>query len=117
FTFLQVNISSTKRSYTIAFKLDVIKYAEETSNRGASLYFKVDRRRIQEWRKQKEEFETIRNKNDLSSDRMRALEGHVEEDAHSENESIYDNDGVWDYDDSNNTEPDYDCESSIEMEE
>src|SRR5271155_3834512 len=65
----------TKRSYTIIFKLDVISYTEKTSNRRASIYYKVDRKRVQEWRKQKESFETIKNDKDLITNQIRVLNG------------------------------------------
>ncbi|CAG8773192.1 9122_t:CDS:2, partial [Acaulospora morrowiae] len=55
-------IRRKNRSYTIAFKLEVIGYAENTSNRHASRFYNVDRKRVQEWRKKKTEFEIIKNK-------------------------------------------------------
>ncbi|CAG8583210.1 4165_t:CDS:2 [Gigaspora rosea] len=58
------------RSYTVAFKLEVIAYAEDTSNRRASRFYNVDRKRVQEWRKQKTELETVKNKG-----QARVLEG------------------------------------------
>ena len=63
----------TKRSYTIIFKLDVISYVEKTSNCRASIYYKVDRKRVQEWRKQKESFETIKNDKDLIANQIQIL--------------------------------------------
>ena len=42
-----------RKSYTINFKLKVVYYAEENSNLKASRNFGVHRRRIQEWRCQK----------------------------------------------------------------
>ncbi|CAG8499227.1 16495_t:CDS:2 [Gigaspora rosea] len=68
-------MSPTKRSYTIAFKLEVIKYAEDTSNHRASSYFKIDRRHVQEWQKQKKDFEAIRNNKELNISQVRTLEG------------------------------------------
>ena len=64
-----------KRSYTISFKLDVISYAEKTSNRKASLFYQVDRKRVQEWRKQKKELEVVKNDHNSSIDKVRALPG------------------------------------------
>jgi hypothetical protein len=58
------------RSYTIAFKLEVVAYAEDTSNRHAATFYKIDRKRVQEWKKQKTKLQTIINKNEA-----RVLEG------------------------------------------
>lgn len=44
-------------SYTAAFKLKVVKFAEDTSKIQASKHFHVDRRRVQEWCKQKEQLQ------------------------------------------------------------
>ena len=44
-----------KRSYTVAFKLGVAEYAEKHSKRETSQVFCVDRKRVQEWCKQKED--------------------------------------------------------------
>ncbi|CAG8456259.1 23334_t:CDS:2, partial [Gigaspora rosea] len=59
-----------KRSYTIAFKLEVIAYAEGTSNRHAAVFYNIDRKRVQEWRKKKTKLENKTNK-----DQARVLEG------------------------------------------
>lgn len=48
-----------KRSYTISFKLKVIEYAEKQSNHAAARNFDVDRRRVIEWRQQKDELVTM----------------------------------------------------------
>lgn len=66
---------STKRSFTVAFKLEVISYAEGTSNRKASLYYNIHRRRVQEWRKQKKELKNIRDNRDLNIEKVRVLAG------------------------------------------
>ena len=65
-----MDLECKNRSYTIAFKLEVIKYAEDTSNRRAAIFYNIDRKRVQEWRKQKEKLEPIKNK-----DQVRALKG------------------------------------------
>ena len=44
---------ANKRSYDLGFKLKVIEKAEHIGNRPASRHFKVDERRIREWRKKK----------------------------------------------------------------
>ena len=64
-----------KRGYTISFKLEVISYAEQTSNRKASLFHKVDRKRVQEWRKQKKELEAVKNDQNLNINKVRVLAG------------------------------------------
>ena len=43
------------RAYTVAFKLEVVAHAECSSIGAASIKFNVDRKRIREWRKKKEE--------------------------------------------------------------
>jgi len=67
--------TTSKRSYTVAFKLDAISYAEATSNRKAALFYKVDRKRVQEWRKDKEKFEAVRNDKDSNINQVRVLAG------------------------------------------
>ena len=61
---------ASKRSYDLSFKLKVIEKAERIGNRPASRHFKVDERRIREWRKKKDaltsESEGKRNKRRLS---------------------------------------------------
>ncbi|CAG8819874.1 16875_t:CDS:1, partial [Dentiscutata erythropus] len=63
------------RSYTIAFKLDVIAYVEETSNRRVSIFYKVDRRRVQEWRQQKSKLEALKKNKDINIDQTCVLSG------------------------------------------
>ncbi|CAG8465715.1 24355_t:CDS:1, partial [Gigaspora rosea] len=65
-----MDLERKNRSYTIAFKLETIKYAEDTSNRAAAKFYNVDRKRVQEWRKKKEKFENTKNK-----EQVRALKG------------------------------------------
>lgn len=43
------------RAYTVAFKLEAVTHAENSTNGAASVKFNVDRKRIREWRKKKEE--------------------------------------------------------------
>ena len=45
--------SGKKRSFDAAFKLSVIEDVESTTNRAAARKFKVDERRIREWRQKK----------------------------------------------------------------
>ena len=47
-----------KRSYTAAFKLKVVEHAEKKSKNDASKVFSVDRKRVQDWCKQKEDLMT-----------------------------------------------------------
>ena len=42
------------KTYSMEFKLNAIKKAEDTSNRHAAEIFKVDPKRIREWRQKKE---------------------------------------------------------------
>ena len=42
------------RRYTMAFKSEAIEYAEEVSNRAAAAKYKIDVKRIREWRKVKD---------------------------------------------------------------
>ena len=46
-------MSGRKRSFEIPFKLRVVEYAENESNRAASRKVQVDERRVREWRSQK----------------------------------------------------------------
>lgn len=48
------------RAYDIKFKLKVIDYSKEHGNHQAQKYFKIDRKRIREWRK-KDEFRKVAN--------------------------------------------------------
>ena len=48
-----------KRSYTVAFKLKVVDYAEKHSKRETSQVFCIDRKRVQEWCKQKEDLAIV----------------------------------------------------------
>ncbi|CAG8790819.1 3852_t:CDS:1, partial [Gigaspora rosea] len=67
---INMDLERKNRSYTIAFKLEVIKYAEDSSNHRAAKFYNVDRKRVQEWRKQKEKLEPVKNKV-----QVRALKG------------------------------------------
>ncbi|CAG8801199.1 982_t:CDS:1 [Dentiscutata erythropus] len=67
--------TNKSRSYTIAFKLNVIAYAEETSNRRAAIFHKIDRRRVQEWRQQKSKLEAVKENRDLNIDQACVLSG------------------------------------------
>ncbi|CAG8484745.1 9885_t:CDS:2 [Dentiscutata erythropus] len=67
--------SSSKRSYTIVFKLDIILYAENTSNYKALLFYKVAQKCIQKWKKQKNKFEAIRNDQSININQVHALSG------------------------------------------
>ena len=51
-----------KRSFDAAFKLRVVEYAEQDTNRGAGRKFGVDEKRVREWRKQKDELQTLPTK-------------------------------------------------------
>ncbi len=51
-----------KRSFDAAFKLKVVGFAENNSNRGAGRKFSVDERRVRVWSKQKAELERLPSK-------------------------------------------------------
>ena len=41
-----------RKRYTMQFKQDVVRYSNENSNRSAATRFKVDVKRVREWKKQ-----------------------------------------------------------------
>ena len=47
--------STRKRNYTVAFKLKVVEYTQDHSKRETSKMFGIDRKRVQDWCKQKED--------------------------------------------------------------
>jgi hypothetical protein len=51
---VQGNFSRKNRSFLMSFKRDAIAFAEKTTNRCAAKKFKVDGKRIREWRQNKE---------------------------------------------------------------
>ena len=53
---------SQKKSFDSAFKLKVVEFAEKNSNRGAGRKFGVDEKRVWEWRKQKQQLESLPRK-------------------------------------------------------
>ena len=42
-----------RRSFSLKFKLDAVKYAEHVSGEAAAKHYKVDPKRIRSWKKQK----------------------------------------------------------------
>ena len=44
---------SKKRSYDAAFKLKVVEYGEQNTNRGAAKKNGVDEKRVRDWKEQK----------------------------------------------------------------
>ena len=42
-----------KRSYNAAFKLKVIEFTEQNTNRGAARKYGIDEKRVREWKKQR----------------------------------------------------------------
>ena len=67
---INMDLEHKNQSYTVAFKLEAIKYAEDSSNYRAAKFYNIDRKRVQEWRKQKKELEPVKNK-----EQVRALKG------------------------------------------
>ena len=57
-----------KRSYDAAFKLIVIEFAEQNTNRSAAREYGVDAKRVREWKKQKDQLGSL-------SSKIRRLEG------------------------------------------
>ena len=51
-----------KRSFDAAFKLKVLQYAKENTNRGAGKTYGLDEKRVREWRKQKDELQGVPTK-------------------------------------------------------
>lgn len=64
-----------RRKFTVDFKLEVIKYAEETSGRGACRHFNIDSKTVRTWRKQKSKLELLLS-NDCG-DRVRVTDKAV----------------------------------------
>ena len=72
--------SQKKRSFDSAFKLKVVEFAEKYSNRGAGRQLGVDKKRVREWRKQKEQLESLpRKKRRLDGGSCRAALPETEE--------------------------------------
>ena len=51
-----------KRSYDAAFKLKVIEFAEQNTNRSAARKYGVDEKRVREWKKQKDQLGSLNSK-------------------------------------------------------
>ena len=51
-----------KRSYDAAFKLKVIEFAEQSTNRSAARKYGVDEKRVFEWKKQKDQLGSLNSK-------------------------------------------------------
>ena len=54
--------SQKKWSFDSAFKSKVVEFAERNSSRGAGRHFGVDEKRVREWRKQKQQLESLLGK-------------------------------------------------------
>ena len=50
---VQENVRRKNRRFSMSFKRDAIAFAEKTTNRSAAMKFKVDGKRIREWRQNK----------------------------------------------------------------
>ena len=48
-----------KRCFDAAFKLSVVEFAEVNTNRGAGRQFGVDEKQVRDWRKQKDELQSL----------------------------------------------------------
>ena len=51
-----------KRSHDAAFKLKVIEFAEQNTNRGAARRYGIDEKRVREWKKQKGQLGSLNSK-------------------------------------------------------
>ena len=51
-----------KRSFDAAFKLEVIEYCSNHSNRETARHFGIDEKRVQEWKKQKDDLQALPQK-------------------------------------------------------
>ena len=75
-----VDLVRRKEALTLAFKLKVVEFAEKNSNRGAGRHFGVDEKRVREWRKQKEQLESLpRNKRRMDGGGRKAALTDMEE--------------------------------------
>ena len=70
-----INTSTTKRSFDTAFKLKVVKAAEDHSKHYAAKLFNVNRRRVQEWCAQKEKLQSLTQSGRPSDAKRRRLQG------------------------------------------
>ena len=70
-----INMSTTKRSFDTAFKLKVVKAAEDHSKHYAAKLFNVNRRRVQEWCAQKEKLQSLTQSGRPSDAKRRRLQG------------------------------------------
>ena len=51
-----------KKSYDAAFKLKVIEFAEQNTNRGAARKYGIDEKQVREWKKQKDQLGSLNSK-------------------------------------------------------
>ena len=70
-----INMSTTKRSFDTAFKLKVVKAAEDHNKHYAAKLFNVNRRREQEWCAQKEKLQSLTQSGRPSDAKRRRLQG------------------------------------------
>ena len=68
-----------KRTFKAAFKLKVINYASQYSNRVAARMHGIDEKRVREWKKQKEDLEKLPTKKQLDGAGRKAALPHVKE--------------------------------------
>ncbi|KAK3787369.1 hypothetical protein RRG08_065370 [Elysia crispata] len=68
-------MSTTKRSFDTAFKLKVVKAAEDHNKHYAAKLFNVNRRRVQEWCAQKEKLQSLTQSGRPSDAKRRRLQG------------------------------------------
>ena len=56
---MQLMATGRKRSFDAAFKLQVVAFAEKSSNRGAVRQYKVDKKCVREWKLQKRKLKEL----------------------------------------------------------
>jgi transposase-like protein len=75
-------INTKRKSYSVSFKIEAIKFADESSNRKAAKHYGIDESVIQRWKKLRKKLEQIPNKVRKTIKKQRpakrlALEAHL----------------------------------------
>ena len=63
-------METERKKYDLAFKLTVVKFAEQNSGEAAGRHFSIDPKRVREWRKHKAELQRL-SEEDNKSTRLR----------------------------------------------
>jgi transposase-like protein len=75
-------IKNKRKSYSVSFKIEAIKFADKTSNRKAAKHYWINESVIRRWKKSREKLEQIPNKAQKTIQKQRpakwlALEAHL----------------------------------------